>query len=388
MRCGFTAWLAAALLAAPAGAATTPLPIDPAKQAYAFDDPPLLVSQLAFGLAHGVTLLARACLDTGEEIRQPAQEAYAEWLMRHGKRLGDAEQMLARHYFAERADEASQADLARALNLPAQLDLQSTPERLHEACRTLPAALATKRYDLDLLVAVHRDEQRLGRAIAIGAMIEQCRQIAAADPTPGFDAAAVRWQQTNGALESVAQQRWLQLRGDEAQLRRWRSTAAAEARRALADAPGGPAARCRQVVAELDAPSASLASIMAEAGVRTTDDSAATAADSGGETTVVTAATAGPVEPAVPPVQPGPPATVEPAWLVLLGNYSERNRLFMRSIEAKMAELDIPGFTEAVETPNGPRTRLRAGPFADRAAAEAAYARLRSDVPGGVIAPR
>lgn len=385
MRCGLTAWLAAVLLlAAPAGAATPPLPIDPAKQAYAFDDPPLLVSQLVFGLAHGVTLLTRACLDTGEAIRQPAQEAYAEWLMRHRQRLIDAEQRLARHYFAERADEASREDLARALNLPARLDLASTPERLHEACRTLPAALATKRYDLDLLVAVHRDEQRLGRAIAVGAMIEQCRQLAADDPTPGLDAAAQRWQQNNGEFENAAQQRWLQLRGDEAELRRWRAATAADTRRALADAPGGPAARCRQLVAELDSPSASLASIMAEASARPAEES--TAAVGGGDATTV--ATAEPAAATAPANRPEPPVAAEPAWLILLGHYSERSSGFMRSIEAKMAELDIPGFTEAIETADGPRTRLRAGPFADRATAAAALERLRPHVPGGVIAPR
>lgn len=63
------------------------------------------------------------------------------------------------------------------------------------------------------------------------------------------------------------------------------------------------------------------------------------------------------------------------AWEVQLGAYAEPARV--RNIQAKLKELGVPTFTEQVKTPNGPRTRVRAGPFPTQEAAERAKARVK-----------
>jgi DedD protein len=63
------------------------------------------------------------------------------------------------------------------------------------------------------------------------------------------------------------------------------------------------------------------------------------------------------------------------AWEVQLGAYAEPGRV--RNILAKLKELGVPTFTEQVQTPNGQRTRVRAGPFPTQEAAEKAKARVK-----------
>lgn len=242
------------------------LTIDPAKTGYAFAAPAVLVRQLVFGLAHGVTLLARACLDDQEEVRRPTQVAYEEWLMRHGARIIDAENALARYYFGDRAGDAGEDDIARALNLPAQLELRSRPQQLREACASFPEALAKQRYDLDLVFATHRDEQRLGRALELRETVAQCRQIAEAETLPAIDAAFARWQAVNAKVENVALARWLQFRGDLKDLDRWQDDVRTRVRRSFTRASDDPKAFCAALTGTLEAPENSLAQLLGDAG--------------------------------------------------------------------------------------------------------------------------
>lgn len=63
------------------------------------------------------------------------------------------------------------------------------------------------------------------------------------------------------------------------------------------------------------------------------------------------------------------------AWEVQLGAYAEPGRVM--NLLAKLKELGLPAYTEKIETPNGPRTRVRAGPFLNQEAAEKARARIK-----------
>lgn len=63
------------------------------------------------------------------------------------------------------------------------------------------------------------------------------------------------------------------------------------------------------------------------------------------------------------------------AWEVQLGAYQELGRV--KLLVGKLKELGIPTYTEKVDTPNGPRTRVRAGPFPSQEAAEKARVRVK-----------
>ncbi len=61
-----------------------------------------------------------------------------------------------------------------------------------------------------------------------------------------------------------------------------------------------------------------------------------------------------------------------------MGAYSEPGRV--KNLLAKLKDLNIPAYTEKVDTPKGSRTRVRAGPFPSQEAAE--KARLRAKIIG------
>jgi DedD protein len=62
-------------------------------------------------------------------------------------------------------------------------------------------------------------------------------------------------------------------------------------------------------------------------------------------------------------------------WVVQLGAYKEEGRV--RILQDKVKEMNIPVHIEKVETAQGTRTRVRAGPFKSREAAEQAQAKIR-----------
>lgn len=85
----------------------------------------------------------------------------------------------------------------------------------------------------------------------------------------------------------------------------------------------------------------------------------------------VAAATVEPVANAksATPVANGP-------WVIQLGAFSDQNNA--NQLVERVRSLNIPGYTEAVKTSAGVKTRVRAGPFAAHDAADAARARLLS----------
>lgn len=138
--------------AAPAQASPVALPVLPQRQGYAFADPDILLRQRLFGLAHGLSLLAAACLDLPAHS-SPIQDAYAAWHAKQAKTIETIVHDLASYYFGPRAGEAQWPDLSRALNLVDNIQPALGEITLHAACATLPEAIARPRYALDKLLA-------------------------------------------------------------------------------------------------------------------------------------------------------------------------------------------------------------------------------------------
>ena len=119
---------------------------------YDFDHPEVLIRQRLFGLAHGLSMLAAACLDLPEHST-PIQNAYAAWHAEQAKAIETLVLDLARHYFGPRAAEAGWQDLARALNLNESIHPSLGAVSLQDACASLPEAIARPRYQFDKLLA-------------------------------------------------------------------------------------------------------------------------------------------------------------------------------------------------------------------------------------------
>ncbi|MCM2290524.1 MAG: SPOR domain-containing protein [Sulfuritalea sp.] len=116
----------------------------------------------------------------------------------------------------------------------------------------------------------------------------------------------------------------------------------------------------------------------------------------------IAAAPAKPAEKTVaPPKKPEPaktPAPVKPAadsapapdtagqWVVQLGAFKETGNV--KLLLAKLKGVGVPAYTEKFESPQGPRTRVRAGPFASQEAAEKARSRIKIVGVDGPVAPK
>jgi hypothetical protein len=158
----FAACLLLALLSAVATAQETPpaadaaaslaAPLTPLHLGYAFEQPDVLVRQRLFGLAHGLSLLAGACLDLADQSGS-TQEAYAAWHARQATVIDGLVHDLSRYYFGARAEEAHWGDLVRALNLKDNIRDVLGEVTLDDACATLPTAIIRPRYELDRLLA-------------------------------------------------------------------------------------------------------------------------------------------------------------------------------------------------------------------------------------------
>ncbi|MBL8331974.1 MAG: SPOR domain-containing protein [Rubrivivax sp.] len=89
-----------------------------------------------------------------------------------------------------------------------------------------------------------------------------------------------------------------------------------------------------------------------------------------------------------PRVAAAPPAAASEAragrFVVQVGAYTDAATL--REVRAKVEKLGLKTYTQAVETEQGTRTRVRVGPFATRAEAEAASSRLKgAGLPGNLL---
>lgn len=62
-------------------------------------------------------------------------------------------------------------------------------------------------------------------------------------------------------------------------------------------------------------------------------------------------------------------------WLVLIGAYKDEANV--KQLTAKLKQVGVPVFTERFDSPQGPRTRVRAGPFKSKDAAEQAAAKMK-----------
>lgn len=73
--------------------------------------------------------------------------------------------------------------------------------------------------------------------------------------------------------------------------------------------------------------------------------------------------------------------------IIQIGAYANPGNV--QILQKKLAEMGIKAYTESLDTPQGKKTRVRAGPFPTRAAAEKAAARMKSVIGvGGVVAPK
>lgn len=187
------AWLVIAALPA---AAETAQPLEPRQGGYAFERPRVLAQQRLLGLAHGISLLAAACMDHPARI-DSALTAYVSWREGQEGAITAAQAELARHYFGARAAEARWPDLLRALNLRNRLDQAPASAELAAACATLPEALRQPRYQLG---AQFRLRGLLAEATAgVEAELRRgwCRQHLAGDGRTLLDARFEVWREIN-----------------------------------------------------------------------------------------------------------------------------------------------------------------------------------------------
>lgn len=84
--------------------------------------------------------------------------------------------------------------------------------------------------------------------------------------------------------------------------------------------------------------------------------------------------------------KPVAPATNGGPWVVQLGAYQNTGNV--KLLMSKLKEMGIASYTEKLESPQGPRTRVRAGPFPSREAADKAQARIRKIGVDGSVAPK
>lgn len=75
------------------------------------------------------------------------------------------------------------------------------------------------------------------------------------------------------------------------------------------------------------------------------------------------------------------------SFVIQLGAFSEANRA--RDRHAQLVNAGVKSYTEVIKTPTGDKTRVRAGPFPNRDAAEKANERLKTlGMTDGIVVPR
>jgi len=70
-------------------------------------------------------------------------------------------------------------------------------------------------------------------------------------------------------------------------------------------------------------------------------------------------------------------------YVILIGAFANEENV--KNLRAKLAEKNVKTYVEALDTPGGKKTRVRAGPFASREAAEKALERMKQVGVSGVI---
>ena len=82
--------------------------------------------------------------------------------------------------------------------------------------------------------------------------------------------------------------------------------------------------------------------------------------------------------------KPGPAANGE--YVVLIGAFA--NPANVKQLQGKLGELNIKVYTEILDSPQGKKTRVRAGPFPSRDAAEKALEKMKRIGVNGVVAAK
>ena len=80
------------------------------------------------------------------------------------------------------------------------------------------------------------------------------------------------------------------------------------------------------------------------------------------------------------------PAAKGGEYLVLIGAFS--NEANVKTLKSKLTEQGIKTFSEPLDTPQGKKTRVRAGPFASREAAEKALEKMKRIGISGVVSAK
>jgi DedD protein len=146
----------------------------------------------------------------------------------------------------------------------------------------------------------------------------------------------------------------------------------------VAAAPATPAASALPSATKASAPS--VVSSAAESRVAAGPSDAAPK-----ETSPRAAPAVAPPAPAKPAPEPAKPAAEAPGrFVVQVGAFAEAAAV--RQARAKVEKLGLASYTQVVDTSNGPRTRVRLGPFDTRDEAEKAAAKLKAaGLPGAVL---
>ncbi len=86
-----------------------------------------------------------------------------------------------------------------------------------------------------------------------------------------------------------------------------------------------------------------------------------------------------------PEAKPAEAAGAE-QWVIQLGAYKEAGNV--KLLLSKLKGMGVPAYTEKLDSPQGPRTRVRAGPFPSKEAAEKAKVKVKVIGVDGPIAPK
>ena len=81
-----------------------------------------------------------------------------------------------------------------------------------------------------------------------------------------------------------------------------------------------------------------------------------------------------------------PPAKGGGQYVILIGAFA--NAANVKQLQGKISELGVKTFTEPLDSPQGKKTRVRAGPFANREAADKALERMKRIGVSGVVAAK
>ena len=230
------------------------------RQGYAFEFPRVLAQQRLFGIAHGVSLLATACLDVPTEAAATS-DAYTAWYESQELLIDTVRNELAAFYFGPRADEARWKHLVRALNLREQLGLAADSKELAAACMTLPEALRQPRYDLNALFQLEAALAIMGTAMRVETESTVCMTRLPAEESTRLKQRHAEWLLREEASSNAAR---LQM------LHYWQSTATpgtAEGwlNRLRENYAQPPAVRCAALADWLQTPAAVLANSFAPA---------------------------------------------------------------------------------------------------------------------------